>query len=238
MSAASLDRVQLAECLRALAHENRLDLLDLLRVPHALPQVRLSPTRLLPGENPARAMSRQAVHEHVAKLLEVGLLLQRDAEGRRGREYVVNPQRLYQILEELRGVAAASPDHPAARDETVPLAEAPPVPRAPGPRLVLAHGLAPGQVFPLHRNALRDGRGWIIGRRAGLHVSLDHDPFVSLENCEIVPEPGGFTLVDLRHSRNGTHLNWSRLARGSRAHLKAGDIIGVGRSLLVLQTEP
>ncbi|MEO7397883.1 MAG: FHA domain-containing protein, partial [Ilumatobacteraceae bacterium] len=57
----------------------------------------------------------------------------------------------------------------------------------------------------------------------------------SLENSEIRADGNDFVLVDLRSSRNGTWLNWRRLGAEVRARLEPGDVIGIGRSLLVFR---
>lgn len=229
-----LDHARLADDLRALAHESRLDILETLREPRALADIRVAPGRVLPGENPDRAMSRQAVQDHVEKLVAAGLVVEEQRE-RRSRTYAMNQQRLYQILEALHAAAGSMPDGSVRGAGTVDLDAPPPTRPPPGPRLALAHGLREGRTFPLQPADLRAGRGWIVGRRPGLHVSLEYDPYVSLENSEIRQEDGAFHLHDLPESKNGTSLNWTRLPRGGRARLAPGDVVGVGRSLLVFQ---
>lgn len=51
----------------------------------------------------------------------------------------------------------------------------------------------------------------------------------------MVARDGRSLLLDLPGNRNGTLLNWKPLARGGVAELKAGDVVGVGRSLLVFR---
>lgn len=235
-----VDYDKLEEYLRAMAYAGRLELLHMLRRPRALQEIRLAARQVRAGESSDRPISRQAIQGHLEKLLEIGVVVAQDPEGggSRGREYVANPQRIFQVMEELRQIGTLTDGGPAFRHETIDVDGGREPPVEPGPRLVLVHGLADGKVFPLRRSDLRDGRGWVVGRKAGLHVSLDYDPYVSLENSEIVwAEGGGFQLLDLRSSKNGTVLNWRRLDRGGSAKLRPGDVVGVGRSHLVFQRE-
>lgn len=232
------DYEKLVEYFRALAYPTRLELLHILRFPHALPDIRLAPRQSREGQNPERVVARQTVQEHLDKLMEIGIVAARDADGagRGRREFVVNGPRIYQMMEELRRVGTVVVGPPLARDATVDSPVTGSGAMDPGPKLVLVHGLLEGKAFPLRRADLHgDGRGWVIGRKAGLQVSVDYDPYVSLENSEVVEHAGAYALLDLRGSRNGTLLNWRPLATDERAPLAAGDVIGVGRSLFVFR---
>jgi pSer/pThr/pTyr-binding forkhead associated (FHA) protein len=90
-------------------------------------------------------------------------------------------------------------------------------------------------VFPLDARTRGDQRGWVIGRRRSLAVGLDYDPFVSQEHAEVLPVQGGFEVRDLETNKNGTSLNWEPLARGGSRLLEQGDVIGVGRTLLLFR---
>ena len=232
-----LDYEKLEEYLSALAYSSRLELLHILRSPRGVQDIRVAPRRLRAGENPERAVARQTIQGHLDKLMDIGVVLSREAPDKRGREYLVNPQRLYQIMEELRKVGTATADAPMPHDGTVDLGASRPKSPPPGPRLLLVHGLHEGKAFPLRAEDLSEGRGWVIGRKEGLPVSLDYDPYVSSENAEVVQEGRDFRLLDLRSSKNGTHLNWRRLERDERPVLASGDVVGVGRSLLVFRRE-
>lgn len=235
-----VDYDTLEEFLRALAYSSRLELVSLLRQPRTLREIRLAPRQVRPGENPERTVSRQTLRAHLDKLMEVDLVIARDAQDsdKRGKEYAVNPQRFYQVLEEFRKVGTLTAGAPIGREATVDVGDAAGPAMEPGPKLMVVQGLLDGEVFPLRQRDLRDDRGWIIGRKSGIHVSLSYDPYVSLENTEILPDgEGGFELMDLRSSKNGTWLNWRRLDKGSRLRLTPGDVIGVGRSSLVFRGE-
>ena len=232
-----LDYEMLEECLRALAYTSRLELLTLLRTPRALADLKLAPRRSGPVGLADRPSARQTVQAHLDKLIEIGVVQSRDRDEGRGKEFVVNPQRIFQVLEEMRKVATVTIGAPAARLDTVDLGATAPPALEEGPKLMLVHGLLEGKVFPLRRADLHaPGRGWVIGRKAGLHVSLEYDPYVSTENAEIVPTSGGYELLDLRSSKNGTTLNWRRIGKDERVTLTPGDVLGIGRSALVFRS--
>ncbi len=220
--------------LRALAFEIRLEILHKLRLPHTVAELKIQARRHRKGEKPDRLLARQSVQEHVDHLVGAGLVEARQRPGGSGqREYVVNGPRLYQVLEDFRQVGTVALDAPPRRDETDLLRPNPQPAPPPGPHLALAHGLMEGRVFLLSRTDLKHDRGWVIGRKPDLHVSLEYDPYVSLENSEILPDGDGFLLTDLRGSKNGTWLNWAPLEKDEPTRLRPGDFIGVGRSLLV-----
>lgn len=233
-----VDLELLEDYLKALSSASRLELLQILRFPRALQEIKLAPRQHRPGDNPDRPASRQAIQVHIDKLLEIGVLLEETLPGPAGRkEYVVNGPTLYRIMEEFRKIGTVAVGATGGRDETVEAQAPRALPALDGPTLVLAHGLLEGKAFPLRRVDLKPGRGFVIGRKPGLHVSLEYDPYVSLENSEVVLAGNDYTLLDLRSSKNGTWLNWRRLGPDERAVLKPGDVIGVGRSLLVFRLE-
>lgn len=231
---APVDYETLAEFLSALAYPMRLELLDLLRFPHTLAEIRLSPHRVEPGGNPDRPAAKQTILGHLDKLIDAGLVRTEEVEqqGRQVPSYTVNPQKLYALTEEMRRLSVRYAGTGVGGDETGTLAPAAARERVEGPRLVLVHGVYEGKSFPLNPKTATDGR-WVIGRRSALAVSLDYDPFVSLENTAVVESGGRHRVVDLEASKNGTSVNWAYLPRGGTRDLQTGDIIGVGRSTLL-----
>lgn len=220
-----------AEALRGLATPARIHLLRELRTPRTVSEITLR----LPGEGPARVLARQTVKEHLDRLVEIGVVATREAERSHGRalEYVVNHQALFSLGEDLRGLARLRPtEDPAGLTQMVPLRL--PASRRLGPHLVLVKGLDEGQVYDLQPPA-EGPAAWVIGRRRGLAVSLDFDSAISSENARVAWEGGRFTVEDLPHSRNGTLLNFRALEKGRPQPLERGDILGVGRSLLVFR---
>lgn len=234
----AIDYQSLEDHLRALAHASRLELLHLLRLPHALNEMRLAPGRSRAGTSPSRPVARQSIQAHLDKLVDIGVVLAREPEqkGRRGKEYVVNAQRMYELTEEFRRVSAIALGGPVSREATIEGRPAGRAAKEQGPRLVLVHGLMEGKSFPLRRTDLGEGRGWVIGRKPGLPVSLEYDPFVSLVNSEVALDGDRYLLNDVGSSRNGTWLNWERV-RDAPAALGQGDVVGVGRSLLVFRRD-
>jgi DNA-binding transcriptional ArsR family regulator len=234
MAAPTLDEDRMATVMRALASPVRLRILRMLRDPLTLRQLRLQPHRAEGGVRPARPMTAANVRQHVAQLAAIGAVRARriERDGRASDHYEVNRPHLFALTEELRSLAELPGG--LAMDGTLPVPPSPGPPRPRGPHLVLVRGLGEGRSFPL--GALAAGRaGWTIGRGREADVSLEYDGFVSAENSRIVPEGGGFAVEDVPTSRNGTAVNWQPLPRGGRARLQAGDVVGVGRSLLLFR---
>lgn len=229
----SIDYDLLEGYLRALAHGRRLELLNILQVPHALADIRITPGKNRAGDRPERVVSRQAIQGHLETLQEIGVVVATEGEGR-SKQYVVDPQRVFQVLEELRRVGTITAGAFVSRDATVVGDAARGPTQEAGPKLVLVHGFVEGKVFPLKGNDSKDAGPWVIGRKPGVHVCLDYDPFVSLVNSEVLRVGRDYQLRDLGISRNGTWLNWRRVGP-EPATLRPGDVIGVGRSLLAYQ---
>jgi DNA-binding transcriptional ArsR family regulator len=228
----------LADALKVLASGSRLHLLSALRAPKTLDELILSPSEARAAGSPDRPVSRQAVQRHLDVLLDAGLVRReatRTGGGRSGYAYVLDHTRVFAVVEEIRRLTRYQSTMPADLQRT----QQAPEPQAPrwgeGPKLVVVHGVREGHAFALDATALRPPRGWIVGRARSAHVAIAHDPFVSGENAEVLRTPQGFRLLDLPGSKNGTTLNWERLPRGGDAPLRTGDIVGVGRTLLVFR---
>lgn len=233
-----VDYGALAEDLAALAYPARLELLDKLRFPHSLSEVRLAARRGGDEAGEERLAARQTVQAHLDKLVEAGLVdIERIVrEGREVPTYLVSPPKLYAITEELRRLSTMYAGAGGTGDATGTLASGAAAEEARGPRLVLVHGVYEGKAFPLTSETAQEGR-WTLGRRRGLPISLDYDPFVSLENAHIEKRGGRFVLVDHAQSKNGTSVNWRLLPQAGSRVLKGGDVIGVGRTLLTYAPE-
>jgi DNA-binding transcriptional ArsR family regulator len=233
-----VDAGQLADWFRLLSVSNRIELLEQLRSARTLEEIRLQPDASQAGLRPERPISRPAIQNHLAQLVEAGLVRSRAAQRpgkRQANEYVLDHARLFAFVEAIRRVGDLTSDAPAEPSATAVAPGLAATHWEPGPKLVLVRGVREGRVFPLRHADLDGPRGWVIGRRDSCQVSLDYDPYVSTENAEIVRVGGSYRLLDLRLARNGTYLNWSRLPLGQDAPLRSGDIIGVGRSLLVFR---
>lgn len=220
----------LSDILQVLANPARLALLRQLQTPKRVADLTVTPSREDAGLTPERAMSRQSLERHLDILAEAGLVTWREGEGRtRGaKEYVLNHARLFAAVEELRGLSRLRATV-AAPEQTMDLAAAPgPDPEAvPGPRLVLLRGVPEGRIVPL------EGEATVLGRGGEATLRLDHDPFVSQRHCVLRRARGQVTLADEGTARNGTLLNGRRLKAGEAAVLRRGNLVGVGRSLLL-----
>ncbi|HUR70182.1 MAG TPA: FHA domain-containing protein [Candidatus Thermoplasmatota archaeon] len=229
----AVDYVILADALSALGYPMRLELLDLLRFPHAVGELRLTPSRQETSGNPERSVARQTVQYHLDKLVEGGFVREEPAEGRAAPRYVVSPQRVYAVIEEMRALSLMFAGRGGSSDATGTIADGARFEPLQGPRLLLVHGVYEGKQFRLDGDATT----WSVGRRKGLAICLDYDPFVSLENALVERGADGFTVVDVAGSKNGTSVNWTRLPRGGRRRLVRGDLVGVGRSLLLFRDD-
>lgn len=231
-----VDHARLADYLGALAYPLRLELLDVLRFPHTLSEIRVSPHRREGGVAPDRPAARQTVQSHLDKLVEADIVRSEpfEADGRVVPRYVVNAPKLYELTEELRRLSLRYAGRGAASDATGTVGEAPPAVDAKGPRLVLVHGVYEGKVFALDDPQEPDR--WLIGRRRDADVALDYDPFVSLDHALVTRQGRTFSIIDLV-SKNGTTVNWGRVDGGAPRPLKSGDVVGIGRSLLVFIPE-
>lgn len=236
-----VDFETLERYLTVLSHANRLELLKIVREPRTLGEIRLTPGDAQAGQSPGRTISRQAVQKHLDQLVEAGLVRVRTAkkgDRRAQKEYLLDQARLFAVVEELQKLATLEARVEPDPYETAPLEESGAGDWPEGLKLVLVHGVHEGRAYPLRRSAIEEPRGWIVGRDPKAHVRLEYDPYVSMENAEIVPTgDGGFELLDLRTSTNGTRLNWRMLPVGGQAELRSGDVIGVGRSLLLFRED-
>lgn len=227
---APIEYEKLSQYLKALANPNRLEMLDKLRFPKSAGELRLTPKRTEGAGNKARSISRQAVEEHLDILEAIGVVTKREGErdGRPVDEYAMNHARLFALVEEFRKLTllrGASVEDPGATIDADAKAAAPWVE---GPKLVLVSGPWEGRVVPL-----AGGHGaWTLGRKRGASVQLDYDPFVSQEHARVVRDADGWSVEDLPGSKNGTFVNFRPVPAG-RTRLRAGDVLGVGRTLMV-----
>lgn len=214
--------------LKVLANANRLRLLTLLKEPKGYSDIALPPSRSDAWGQSERAITREAVRGHLHELMAVGLVKQ----TRRGNvtRFVANHGRLFVVAEHLRSLAHVQPEQ-GVPSQTLVLGVQQARPPPEGPSLVLVRGVREGEAFPLSPKA----DTWLVGRAANADVRLDYDPFVSARQARLLRKRNEFYLQDLPGNRNGTLLNWSRLAPGALAPLRAGDVIGAGLSLLVVR---
>lgn len=223
--------------LKLLAVENRIELLAQLQSPKTMDQVRLRPSPSQAGARPERPISRAAVQQHLAQLVEAGLVrVLPEAKGSRAKAFVLDHARLFALVEEVRslGQLRGELQNPGL---TLGQASVPSSSWSAGPKLILVHGVKEGRAFPLRAAALTEDRGWIIGRAATSAVCLDYDPYISHEHAEVSLAGAGFQVTALPEARNGTRLNWLPVPPGATVALAAGDVLGVGNSLLVFRED-
>lgn len=227
-----LDPTAFAALLATLASPPRIALLSELVEPRAIPDLRVAPGPSRSTDRPEVAMSRQAVREHILKLESAGLVRRvTDAPGDARERFVLHQPKVFEILEEFRKLCSLKGAR-ETEDRTLPAPMIEGVGGPSGPRLVLVHGLHEGRAFPLA------GSGpWPVGRRRGLVVSLDYDPFVSLEHAVVRATDGRSRVSDAGSSKNGTWWNWRKLAEGEERALAHGDVLGIGRSILLFRTD-
>ncbi|HEV8361225.1 MAG TPA: FHA domain-containing protein [Candidatus Thermoplasmatota archaeon] len=223
----------LARHLETLASETRLELLHALRTPKAIQDLRVGPSMMREGEQADRSISRQAIARHLEQLQRAGLIHRTvAATPNRADAYVLNHERLFAMVDELRGLTRLRPtlSTDALASETMD-GEGVHGQALQGPRLMVVFGRDEGAGFSLQGAA---GKTWRIGRAAECEIRLDYDPFLSQTNTIVERAREGFVVRDER-SRNGTWVNWVRMPKGGSKPLSPGDVLTVGRSSLVFQ---
>ncbi len=225
---------ELAAALKVLGSPTRLQLLGQLKLPSPPRGLKLHAQQHQPGQNPDRPIALQVVLRHINKLMEHDLIRADAGDG--ARHYVIHRARLYAITEELRQLTSLSHWHLEAEDHTVDAQNTPKVQLARGPRLTIVHGAYEGRSYALHGDSGPDN-GWSIGRSGDAAICLDYDPYVSRQHAIVTQDGSQLFIQDCGTSRNGTNVNWRPI--GQAAHpLHPGDIVGIGRSLLVFADRP
>lgn len=223
----------LAQDLTALAYPLRLALLDALHVPQILSDVQVRPWKQDEVHDPSRLAAKQTVLSHLERLAETGLVKLGSTQraGKTLTTYATNAQRLYALSEELRLLVQRHAGQGAAVDVTGTVPGPAARGAATGARFVVVHGAYQGRGFALQGR----GQNHVIGRATDVDVSLDYDPFVSTRHAKVIHKQGGWELQDLG-GKNGTSVNWTQLPRMATMPLAHGDVVGVGRSLLVFRS--
>lgn len=226
MTGEPIDYERLSTYLKALAHPARLEILSRLRVPSGAADLAIRPRRKDADLSAERPMSRQAILEHIEVLEGVGVVGRLpEAEGAR---FVTSAQHVFALLEELRRLTTIEPAARVDVDATMAGGEAKAASWHQGPKLVLASGPWEGRVFPL------EGAGpWSMGRSRTRDVALTYDPFASAENATLTRDGARFTVAPEPGARSPVRVNF-RAITGTQA-LQPGDLVGVGRSVLVFQ---
>ncbi len=222
---------RLSVALASLANPARISILRKLCTPRFLKDLEVYvPSRDEPDHQ--RLLARQTVKEHLDRLVKEEIVVARTKKGDYGvaTEYVVNQQRLYHLTEEFRSLARLRPPvHLNAETASVMVGRQ--TSKIQGPCLVLVKGVDEGRVFSL--TGRDENKEWVVGRNTDTDIVLDYDPFVSSKNSMLRSKRRGWTVEDLSESRNGTAVNFDLIPKGQPVALQHGDILGIGRSLLL-----
>jgi DNA-binding transcriptional ArsR family regulator len=223
------DLEDLAEVLFALANARRLRILH---------QVDEPETRTELAD--AMGVSRQAISKHIDTLLEHGFV--RELPGWRESgpvdEFQVDPKRLYAIGKQIADLGHLEPKGGPELTESQPTeiraddaVDAGSLAAEPATaHLLLLDGPDAGDRFELTGDQDR----WTIGRDDDRDLCLDHDPYISGQQCEIQQTAKGHALVDV-YSSNGTYVNFGQIPEGGRTQIDEGDVVRIGRTSLVYQ---
>lgn len=230
-----LDLETIASRLKPLGSVVRLGLLRFLVRPHYLEEIASH-----------LKMNRYAAKRHVDDLVAIGFVRSVQGERETGpvRDYVIAPEAFFELYDAVRVLGELRPA-PEAFAQTMPglLTRTKPAgtPRrdphaaTPHPYLVAVYGAEVGRAFPLIPNR-ESTAAWTFGRDSKAHIPLELDPFVSNRHARITRNRLEFVLTDT-FSTNGTWLNWQRLPEGESVPLRHGDIVGVGKTLLVFRVD-
>lgn len=234
---ARVDPKRLANRLKVLSAWNRIELLTQLQMPRTLPEIALGPSRASQTLGAERRLAKQTIAHHLEVLTEHGFIRRHRAvrDGEEVQEYQVDHTELFLLVEELkslgliRAVRGHAQEHTAVEQTPTGDGDDALLVHLPkGPALVLVTGPLIGTPHPLH------GAGpWVIGRAKSCAVPVAFDPFVSAENAIIKRQGADIMVTGLSKARNGTFLNWDPVPPGTTRSLVPGDVIGVGRSLLL-----
>lgn len=148
----------------------------------------------------------------------------------------IDPTGLFTFCDHVQRLAKdLGRDQPAGDRPTIQVSRNGQGPWPPEPRLVLVRGIEPGRAFSLSGKPPGATRGWIVGRSPKAEIPLSYDPHVSMEDAEIFPTGDGFRVLDLRSSVNRVQVNNQELDCGAEEELDRGDVLTVGRSMLLYQ---
>lgn len=220
-SADEFNLERLAAWLGPLASPVRLRLLRFLSRPHYLEEVASH-----------LGISRQGARKHLDKLVEIGVLERRSGVRDTGpvTEYVLDPQALFIIYDEFEKLGSLRRDDDRdARARTLPGGGRAGNSAPAGPCLTVVRGLNTGSRHALDKD---NGREWTLGRDERCQVVVAHDAYASSRHAEVRCDGRSFVLADLG-STNGTLHNWKPLPSGAEVPLKHGDVVGIGKTLLL-----
>lgn len=214
---------RLTAILKALSSPVRLRILEALREPTRAVDVRLRAGEERQGFSADRILSRPAIVQHLQVLEEVGLV------KRVGEGYVVDQATMFDVVQELGGLARIRAVRGIDVDTTREARPAPPATLPPPPRLVVVGGPDEGHAFRL------DGRGpWTLGRGDACDVRLVLDPGVSRLQATLHKLPTS-VQIEAAATKNPVTVDYAPLQPGFRRTLAPGSVVGVGGTRVVYQ---
>jgi DNA-binding transcriptional ArsR family regulator len=175
------------------------------------------------------ALTRQALLRHLGELQRAGIVSSRRRRRRAvlAVEYSTDPAGFFTLREQVADLGVLT-GAMGGEGPTRHLAEAH-APRPAGAGLLMVHGDARGRWYPLVGRS-----SWTIGRDPHAEIPLPYDQYASLRHARMERKGGAWRLEDLG-STNGTSVNFIRLPPRAAAAVGLGDVVGIGRTLLVLR---
>lgn len=227
----------LAGRFKALAFPTRLKILEDLKEPRSIGDLHVTTTE----DGRERPLTREGVRHHVIQLVDAGLVKAASAEplARNMMAYQVRPAGLFHLSETLVHMANPTtkrPPNPTDAPAWVRTEKRTTRVDSPWPKLAIVNGVGRGDVCELEPRGSEPPMGWVIGSDDDCDIVLPYDESVSERHAEVSPSEDGLELVDYRTS-GPTYLNWRPVERGQREALSPGDVLGVGSTLLVLQSK-
>jgi hypothetical protein len=210
--------------LRALASPVRIQLLKALVTPSRATELRIRAVGERAGLDAERFLGRTTLIEHIDVLEEAGLV------RRIGETYATDQQAVVALLQDLGDLARlrALVEVDVEVTRAAPTPSVQPLPRL--PRVLVANGPEAGRAFGL------EGAGpWRVGREKECEVALAHDPHVSRVHVIIERDGDGFVARVAPQTKNPVFVDFAQLAAGEPARLRAGALLSVGATALVLQ---
>lgn len=208
---------------RALANENRLQILQLLRSPHVTAELNISHAGANHDGATPRMISRQALCRHLDQLRAAGLVLRDPHSDPRQPSYVTSPSAMLKSVR-LIYEALVAENAPA---RTAPLE----VPR--GPHVIVLDAPSGEYVVPL------DPRhdSWTVGRLPEDDIPLDFDPTVQIRHA-VLTRNRSDTHTDYGIETEAvleTAVNFVKVEPNRKTPIRHGDIVTIGGTRLAFR---
>lgn len=203
----------LEEIFCALANQNRLKIIQLLRSPHVTAELNIAhPEGNLGSGTGPRLISRQALCRHLDQLRAAGLVQRDPNSDPRQPSYVVNPIAIKESVQKI--YAALVPDASRSVPSAVPL------PR--GPHLVVLD--APSGEYAIPLDTTREA--WSVGRHPDDPIGLDFDPHIQARHAIIERHRTDFGITSPTNAE--IMVNFAKVEPKASTPVKHGDIMTIG----------